>query len=295
MRSQIVPVKKVVEKVSRRGNQPRKQKRKGQNPKSGAFSEAALQQLASVVAQQHQMLKAVQASPLGPSLFKSLPVRTEGPDSGADVGGAFKHVPALFREGRSDLGDLGDGVDRSIKAIRRMLNVEVKAFQAAGTAVQPTTTGTVQDFLSGISQGITDAQRIGDSIKILRVRLEFMFEMNSTAAATQAIWVMICRANDEIMTAAQLNTVDANAYAYLGQRRWDNKDQYRVLWERRMVVDPEHQAIIGTIDLKLNDHVQYEAAGNVINSGSIFLAIWSNSTTNNPNFGYVLQVEYVDN
>lgn len=264
----------VAEKVSRRGNQPRKQKGSGRNPKSAVRTEAALQQLASVVAQQHQMLKAVQASPLGPSLFKAA---------------------AAERGGRSDLGDLGDGVDKSIKAIRRMLNVELKAFQAAGTAVQPTTTGTVQDFLSGISQGITDAQRIGDSIKVLRLHLEFMFEMNSTAAATQAVWVMICRANDEIMTASQLNTVDANAYAYLGQRRWDNKDQYRVLWERRLVVDPEHQAILGTVDLKLNDHVQYEAAGNVINTGSIFLAIWSNSTTNNPNFGYVLQVEYVDN
>jgi len=264
MRSQKNLEKKVVEKVSRRGKQPRKQK--------DPSTEVALQQLASVVAQQHVMLKTIKESKLGPAL-----------------------LAGAAREGRSDLGDLGDGVDRSIKAIRRMLNVEVKAFQAAGTAVQPTTTGTVQDFLSGIAQGVTDATRVGDSLKVLRVRLEYMFEMNSTAAATQAIWVMICRANDEIMTAGQLNTLDANAYAYLGQRYWDNKSQYRVLWEKRMVVDPEHQARVGTIDIRLNDHVQYNAGGNTVNTGSIFLAIWSNSTTNNPNFGYVLQVEYVDN
>lgn len=259
--------------VKSRGSKPREQKgrRSGKPP---AITEDALYRLATVVseqnvqiAKQQRALAGMKASPLGTSLF----------------------------EERSDLGDLGDGVDRSIRAIKRLLNTEVKCFQASGASVQPTTTGTITDFLSAISQGTADNQRIGDSLKVLRLKLNYMVEMNSTAAATQVIWVAIIRASDEIMTAAQLNTLDGNAYAYLGELSWDYKAQYRILWERRIEVDPEHQAHVGRVDLKLNDHAQYNAAGSTLNSGSIFMAMWSNSTTNNPNFGYVLQVEYVDN
>lgn len=257
---------------AKRGKPPRQQKSTdgGASHRNPSKESSALQQLASVVAQQHQMLMAVRASPLGPSLFK-----------GQD-------------KNRSDLGDLGDGVDKSIRAIRRMLNVEVKCFQAAGANITPTTTGTITDFLSGIAQGVTDNTRVGDSLKVLRLSMNYQVSMNNTAAATQFVWVAIIRANDEIMTAAQLNTLDGNAYAYLGDLSWDYKDQYRVLWQRRIEVDPEHQSMIGRADLKLNDHAQYNAGGNTLNSGSIFMAMWSNSTVNNPDFGYVLQIQYVD-
>lgn len=244
---------------------PRPSSRKKGTPP--ATTEATLQKLASVVAQQQQAMRAMQKLPSGLPQFR----------------------------GRSDLGDLGDGIDKSIRSIRRLLNAEVKCFQAAGANITPTTTGTITDFLSGIAQGVTDITRVGDSMKVLRLSVNYQFSMNNTAAATQFCWVAILRANDEIMTAAQLNTLDGNAYAYLGDFAWDYKDQYRVLWQKRLVVDPEHQSLIGRVDLKLNDHAQYNAGGNTLNSGSIFMAIWSNSTTNNPDFGYVLQVEFVDN
>jgi hypothetical protein len=236
-------------------------------PEGKAKSDAALQHLASVVVKQQQTLQAMQKTPAGLAMYR----------------------------GRSDLGDLGDGIDQSIRSIRRLLNTEVKCFQAAGANITPTTTGTIADFLSGIAQGVTDITRVGDSLKVLRLTMNYQFSMNNTAAATQFCWVAIIRANDEIMTAAQLNTLDGNAYAYLGDLAWDYKDQYRVLWQKRLEVDPEHQSLIGRVDLKLNDHAQYNAGGNTLNSGSIFMAIWSNSTTNNPDFGYVFQVEFVDN
>jgi hypothetical protein len=244
-------------------------KRKPRAPpgKGGARSDAALQQLASVVVQQQQTLQAMQKTPAGLAMYK----------------------------GRSDLGDLGDGIDKSIRSIRRLLNTEIKCFQAAGALIAPTTTGTITDFLSGISQGVTDITRVGDSLKVLRLTLNYNFSMNSAGAAEQSIWVAIIRANDEIMTAAQLNTLDANSYAYLGDLPWDYKDQYRVLWQKRHLCDPEHQSVLGQVDLKLNDHAQYNAGGNTLNSGSIFMAIWSNTTTNNPSFFYVLGVEFVDN
>jgi hypothetical protein len=239
-------------------------RKKGTQPQT---TEAALQKLVDVVVKQHSAMQAMQKSPAGLSMYR----------------------------GRSDLGDLGDGIDQSIRSIKRLLNTEVKCFQAAGANITPTTTGTITDFLSGIAQGVTDITRVGDSMKVLRLSVNYQLSMNNTAAATQFCWVAIIRANDEIMTAAQLNTLDGNAYAYLGDLAWDYKDQYRVLWQKRMVVDPEHQSLIGRVDLRLNDHAQYNAGGNTLNSGSIFMAIWSNSTTNNPDFGYVLQVEFVDN
>jgi hypothetical protein len=200
---------------------------------------------------------------------------------------------AMYK-GRSDLGDLGDGIDQSIRSIRRLLNTEVKCFQAAGALINPTTTGTITDFLSGISQGVTDITRVGDSLKVRRLTMNYNYSMNSAGVAEQSVWVAIIRANDEIMTAAQLNTLDANSYAYLGDLPWDYKGQYRVLWEKRHIADAEHQTFLGRVDLSLDDHAQYNAGGNTLNSGSIFMAMWSNTTTNNPSFFYVLGVEYVD-
>jgi hypothetical protein len=265
MRSQPIVASKKKSSKGERGSSTSRQRMP--IPKSHPLrSNEALQQLASVVVQQQQTLQAMQKSPVGAALYK----------------------------GRSDLGDLGDGIDKSIRSIRRLLNTEIKCFQAAGANITPTTTGTITDFLSGISQGVTDITRVGDSLKVLRLTMNYNFSMNA-AGTEQAVWVSIIRANDEIMTAAQLNTLDGNSYAYLGDFPWDYKDQYRVLWQKRHICDAEHQTILGKVDLKLNDHAQYNAGGNTLNSGSIFMAIWSNSTTNNPNFFYVLGVEFVDN
>ncbi len=250
--------------LNARGRVPRKQNRRKVQP---PVQSHALKELTSIVAKQHLQMQALHQSPVGQALLRD----------------------------RSDLGDLGDGIDKSIRSIRRMLNTEVKCFQAAGANIAGTTTGTITDLLSGIAQGVTDITRVGDSIKVLRLTMHYNFQMNATAAGTQVVWVAIIRANDEIMTAAQLNTLDGNAYAYLGDYPWDYKDQFRVLWQRRIEVDPEHQAVIGNVNLRLNDHAQYNAGGNTLNSGSIFMALWTNSTTNNPDFGYVFQLQFVDN
>jgi len=242
---------------------PRDQ-RKGRKPNS---TELAVQRLATIVAQQNEHISSLSKTPLGASLFR----------------------------GRSDLGDLGDGIDQSIRSIKRLINAEVKVFDAAGANITPTTTGTITDLTSAIAQGVADNQRVGDSLKVLRLSINAQFSMNSTANGTQFCWVTLCRSHDEIMTAAQLNTLDANAYAYLGNPPPDYKDQYRMLWQRRLVVDPEHQSILVMADIKLNDHVQFNGGGATVNSGCLFMGIWSSSTTNNPDFGYVLRVEYVDN
>lgn len=260
----------VVPKRKTRGSKPRQQKGKGRG-KSLASTEAALQELASVVAVQNiaqrKMLKSMQASPLGATLFKD----------------------------RSDLGDLGDGVDKSIRAIKRLMNVEVKSFDAAGAGMTPTTTGTVVDLVSAIAQGVTDNTRVGDSIKVLRLILRMTSTQNAVGGGEQYMYILVARSHDEIMTSAQLNVLDTTNYAHLGGRNWDYKDQYSDLWSRRVVLDPEHQTHFIECDLKLNSHVQYNAGGNTVNSGCLMMAVWANTTVNNPSLSYVLTVEYVDN
>lgn len=285
------------------GNEPRSSVSSPRKAKNGGRLRAAakkgpkgskitLEQLAMVVARQHALLAALKSSPLSATLFKPYQRQTlleSTPTPKQDVKPHFVEA-----ERRSDLGDLGDGISQSIRSIRRLMNVETKSFDAAGASTLPTTTGTVLDLVSAIAQGTADNQRIGDSIKVLRLIIRMTVTLNA-AGSEQYVYMLVARSHDEIMTAAQLNILDANAYAHIGGRQYDYKDQYRELWSRRIRLDPEHQTEIVICDLKLNDHVQYNAGSSTVNSGCLMFAIWSNTTANNPTVSYVLTVEYVDN
>ena len=253
--------------VKSRGIVPREQKGKRKGKSLPTDTARALQQLASVVAQQHHTLTAMQATPLGTSLFK----------------------------GRSDLGDLGDGVDRSIRAIKRMLNVEVKSMETGGATVSPAQTGASVDFTTLITQGDGDANRDGDSIKLVRLLLDLSAQPNSGGLVSQFVRVMIVRSHDEAVTPSQVINVDATAYTHVGLRNWDYKGQYTCLYDHTFEMDVYHPTHRKQLSFKLNSHTQFNAGTATVNNGAIQLLYWSTATTLLPSLTYQAALEFVDN
>ena len=196
---------------------------------------------------------------------------------------------------KGGFGEIGDGVDKAYEGIKRLLNIELKSYESGGATVSPAQTGVSVDFTSGISQGLGDAQRSGDSIKLVRLLLDMSAQPNSGGLVSQFVRVMVVRSHDEAVTPSQVINVDATAYTHVGLPNWDYKGQYQVLFDHCFVMDQYHPTHRKCIVLELNSHTQYNAASTTVNNGAVQLLYWSTATTLLPSLTYQAAIEFVDN
>jgi hypothetical protein len=208
---------------------------------------------------------------------------------------AMSKPPLTLARKRGDFERIGDGVDRTWDGIKRLLNVERKCYESPGASVSPNQSGAVVDFTAAIAQGDTDATRDGDSIKVLLLRLNLAPTLNTLGSAEQRVKILIVQANDEAMSATQLNNLDGTAYSPLGHSAWDYKSQYRVLMDHVFVLDGEHQTHLERRVIKVDRHVQYNNATTTVNSGALLMYHSSGSASNAPTLDYTFTLEFVDN
>ena len=196
---------------------------------------------------------------------------------------------------RGGFGDIGDGVDKAYEGIKRLLNIELKSMETGGATVSPAQTGASVDFTALITQGDGDANRDGDSIKLVRFHLKMSAQPNSGGLVSQFVRVMVVRSHDEAVTPSQAINVDATAYTHVGLRNWDYKGQMEVLFDHCFVMDVYHPTHLKSIVIELNKHTQFNAGTATVNNGAIQLLYWSTATTLLPSLTYQAALEFVDN
>lgn len=210
-----------------------------------------------------------------------------------------KQLTALSKPGQSlrrgGFGDIGDGVDKAYEGIKRLLNIELKSMESGGATVSPAQTGASVDFTALITQGDGDANRDGDSIKVVRFLLNLSAQPNSGGLVSQFIRVMVVRSHDEAVTPSQAINVDATAYTHVGLRNWDYKGQMEVLYDFTFVMDAYHPTHLKQLSFEVNNHTQFNSGTATVNNGAIQLLYWSTATTLLPSLTYQGAIEFVDN
>lgn len=207
---------------------------------------------------------------------------------------ALMKQPSLTGK-RGGFGMIGDGADRAYEGIKRLLNIELKSMETGGVTVSPAQTGVSVDFSTLITQGDGDANRDGDSIKIVRLLLNLSAQPNSGGLVSQFVRVMVVRSHDEAVTPSQAINVDATAYTHVGVRNWDYKGQMQVLFDHVFELDTYHATQRKSIAIKIGAHCQFNAGTATVNNGAIQLLYWSTATTLLPSLTYQAALEFVDN
>lgn len=191
-----------------------------------------------------------------------------------------------------------------VKRIMSLLNVENKHcyYNASGTNV--TQAGSVLDLCSLISQGVGGSQRVGDSLKILRVRVKAQITLNVAGAGRQAVTVVLGHSKDGVPAVADVFAVVSSTTAGLAfpADTYQQADK----WSASRTLHLAH-AINGTtyivdqfsegleFNVKFGHDVLFTNASTTTASGNVWLAFISNEPTSYPVIDLAVDIEFVDN
>ncbi len=200
-----------------------------------------------------------------------------------------------------DAYDLALQTYQGLKYIKKLINVETKYFD---NLVSGTTdwNGSVT-YISAIAQGTDITQRVGDSIKLQRLRLSGTFFINTSATRTTCRVVLF---RDLSNAGSTPSTSDVISNAYLGTisgvnmfYNWINvQKRFSILYDEKVAlsINGNENATV-SITMPHEGHVKYRGTSGAVGSaaeGSIFLLLLSDEQTNVPTFSINTRVEYTD-
>lgn len=213
-------------------------------------------------------------------------------------------APVLAREPPGTLQQVGREADAAwagVKRIMSLLNVENKHVYYNVSGSNVTQAGSVLDLGSLISQGVGGAQRIGDSLKVLRVRVKMMFVFSGGGSTRQPCTVVLGHSRDGVPAVADVFAVVSSTTSGLAFPA----DTYQQVdkWSSHKTVPLCAVAAYGNDQLceyvefnqKFGHDVLYTNGSTTTASGSFWLAYISSEPTSFPTVDIAVDIEFVDN
>jgi len=179
------------------------------------------------------------------------------------------------------------------RKIADAVNIEYKHSDTNGAPAAVDYTGGVLTLLSSISQGITDQQRIGDSIKVQNNMIRFSIARNGTDALVRVI--LIWDKQNQISATSDVLELVGAANAPLSPKNYDKRFRSQILFDKTYSLDANRSILHDECALDVDQHVQFSAGTTTPVTGDLILMTISNLvTTNLPTFGYYNRVTFTD-
>jgi hypothetical protein len=194
------------------------------------------------------------------------------------------------------VGHTADQAWNLAKKALSMLNVEYKEVSVGYTGSSNTIdyNGTLLLATSNISQGSTDSTRNGDSIKLQRLKgLWAFFRGGADAIVRMVVTVEAApgiNANSNVCESA------GSSNAPLSFPSWDYRHNFRVVFDRTIILTSQDPEKVVDLDLKFDHDVQYIAGGTNVAHGQVTLWFFSDLVTSNlPYMRSTSQLSWLDN
>lgn len=221
--------------------------------------------------------------------------RKRGPMRKRKYGGRSR-----FKRVGASVGSAAYTALKMAKRLKDMVNVEYKMLDTASSVNNVDWTGTLIYPLNSISQGDTDSNRIGDSIKLQNYVLRYRCVWNPALTYEQIRVIVFedkqCRFSQGSLTMSSLLNNNATAYAPLGAKVYDNRFMTKIHYDQTINLHANHPVDEKDVVIPLNWHTQF-AGDTSRRTGDLVLAVISNITpgVNAPFFDYVTRITYTDN
>lgn len=204
----------------------------------------------------------------------------------------YKHTPR-----KKDAFDYARSAWNGVMSIKRMVNVEYKTLEPSATGQTISSTGTLYDLCT-IPVGDNQSSRDGISVKPINLVLRYTFEMD-TAQTVNHVRIVVFRFKSERGAAVVIGDIFP-ATPLLKPKIYDKRFQSKTLLDktRSMSIDGSTRAICGSHVIKLDGHINYDAAtvdGTIKEDGGLYMFVVSDVTTNMPVFEYYARLTYTDN
>lgn len=176
------------------------------------------------------------------------------------------------------------------KGLQRQNNAEYK-FLDNPIQNLPTYAGSAAQ-LNTIPQGITDTTRVGDSIKLQKLRLHGKV----SGASNDVVRIMVVhdKQNDLVVPADLLSLV-GSVQTPFSPKNHDKRFRSKVLYDRLFNVDVGNQQRVFSKNIDLNFHTQFENGTTTIESGSLKIYFFSSKNIATSTVDLHARVTYTDN
>jgi hypothetical protein len=179
------------------------------------------------------------------------------------------------------IGDVGELLTEGAGYLRRMLNVEVKRFDASSALATPTTAGVVIP-LSIVPLGDDFYQRDGHSIKAVGLEARLYGQTNAAADLLRMVVFADLECQGALPTIAQL--LEPGPFAAPFQH--DNLKRFVVLHDELIALHQPYavatEPFARTLKLSIDHHLKFQSAVGTIadcREGALFCAFVANTAT----------------
>lgn len=182
--------------------------------------------------------------------------------------------------------------------LKRLVNVEIKKYDANVAAASVPSTGTVYP-LHEIAQGDTDQQRNGLSIKPLTILIKYTCLNNATAVTTNTRVLLVKDLQQVADTNPAVGDILDGSVAPLYQAPLNNASvgRFKILKDFNIILDnARSNRKDGKIFAKLFGHIRYNGVNATdIQKNGYYLVLVSDQPTNAPLFLFNERLSYADN
>lgn len=153
--------------------------------------------------------------------------------------------------------------------------------------------GTVA-LVSGITQGVTDTTRVGDSVRFRRLIVRGTVALGDATNAFRLIFFR-WKAVTAPTAATIYESVGTVLAPYQRLPSWDYKDQFVLLWDSLMTTDTYNPIVSFKLDLPLEFNGQFIAGSATSGFNLIYYAAISDSSAvPNPGLNMMAEVQFTD-
>lgn len=187
---------------------------------------------------------------------------------------------------------------KALKLARKLanaVNTEYHAIDANSTAGSVDYNGGLSSFLTGITQGVGDSNRVGDSIKVQNLVFRYIGVRNTADSILRVM--VIWDPQNKLAAVSDVLASTGSALSVISPKNYDKRFQSNVLYDRTMTLtSADHPYVLEDITIPIDQHTQYNAASTTINTGDLKLLVISNVvTTNLPTLTYYARITFTDN
>lgn len=216
-------------------------------------------------------------------------------------------VAGFLRKFRRRPGRKRGGRNREIKLIKKQLALvkpELKFDDLqSGVNANVSFDSPIITSLNLIAQGDNVSDRIGNSVRLLSVRTQFMLNWDSTSAGNQPVRVLLVldkQCNGALPTLADLFEDATVTDSLISPFDMDEKFRFQILKDSIFTLHPDRQAITVKWRLKMNHIIRYgDTAGTIatVSSKNLILVMFSAiaEASNPPTVTHTNRVTYIDN
>ncbi len=185
------------------------------------------------------------------------------------------------------------------RAVKSMVNVELKNFDVQQTAVALTTTPVITQ-LSNIAQGDTTNSRDGAQVRAKSLEFSALINFNSSGSKTNVRLMLVWdkQTNQAIYGISDLLQDVTVSDVMVTPYNLDNKFRFSVIYDRRFNLTTAKTSINIKRVFRFNKILRYDASTPSIadlTSNSLSLVQWSNEAVNEPNISTFCRLRFVDN